>query len=100
MITDSKNGKEAPLLAKLDSMNEEQEDQMQALDSPRLPYPMNSNVIQMAVINKMLPKGFRFEIQEVVKRQMEVHTKKTSGLANYNTKKPEIHNEVRQQRLL
>lgn len=44
------------------------------------------------MLNKMLPKGFKFDIQEVVKRQTDVHMKKTAGLANYQ-RKPEIQNE-------
>lgn len=42
------------------------------------------------MLNKMLPKGFKFDIHEVVKRQTEMHLKKTAGLANYINKKPEI----------
>jgi hypothetical protein len=37
----------------------------------------------MAMINKMLPKGYKFDIHEVVKRNTEAHIKKTAGLANY-----------------
>ena len=49
----------------------------------------------MAMINKMLPKGFKFEIHEVVKRYTDAHMKKTAGLANY-MKRPEIQNEKKQ----
>lgn len=47
------------------------------------------------MLNKMLPKGFKFELTDVVQRQMEQLKKKTSGLANYQIKKPEIQNEVK-----
>lgn len=30
-----------------------------------------ANLLQIAVINKMLPKGFKFELYETVKRQNE-----------------------------
>jgi hypothetical protein len=40
---------------------------------PRLPHHINANVIQMAVINKMLPKGFKFDLFEIVKRQSDMH---------------------------
>lgn len=64
------------------------------------PHHMNANVLQMAMINKMLPKGFKFEIYDVVKRQTDIHQKKTSGLANYIVKKPEIQNEKKQQKII
>ena len=51
-----------------------------------------ANTLQMAVINKMLPKGFKFENFEAVKRTSDMHMKK-AGLANFATKKPEIQNE-------
>ena len=31
-------------------------------------YHINANVNQIAMLNKMLPKGFKFDIQEVIKR--------------------------------
>lgn len=30
-----------------------------------------ANLLQIAVINKMLPKGFRFELFDTVKRQVD-----------------------------
>lgn len=32
---------------------------------------LNANILQVAVINKMLPKGFKFELLDNVKRQVE-----------------------------
>ena len=52
-----------------------------------------ANTLQMAVINKLLPKGFKFENFETVKRTSDMHMKKAAGLANYANKKPEIQNE-------
>lgn len=54
---------------------------------------MNANVLQMAVINKMLPKGYKFELLETVQRLMEANRKRNAGLANYQIKRPEIQNE-------
>jgi hypothetical protein len=54
----------------------------------------------MAMLNKMLPKEFRFDLYEVVKRQSEMHQKKTAGLSNYIVKKPEIQNEKKQQKII
>ena len=42
------------------------------------------------MLNKMLPKGYKFDLHEIVKRETEKHLKRTAGLANYVTKKPEI----------
>ena len=67
---------------------------------PRLPHHINANVIQMAVINKMLPKGFKFDLFEIVKRQSDMHQKKTAGLANFSVKKTEIQNEIKQQKII
>lgn len=50
----------------------------------------------MALLNKMLAKGFKFEIYDIVKRQTDQLNKKTLGLANYMNKKPEIQNELKQ----
>jgi len=48
------------------------------------------------MLNKMLPKGFKFDILDIVKRQTEIHMKKNAGLVNYNmNKKPEIQNETK-----
>ncbi len=47
------------------------------------------------MLNKMLPKGYRFDLQELVAKVAEQHKKKTIGLANY-TKRIEIQNEVKQ----
>lgn len=58
-----------------------------------------TSTLKIAMLNKMLPKGFRFELTEVVQKQMEQLKKKTSGLANYQVKKPEIQNEVKQQKI-
>ena len=44
----------------------------------------------MAIINKMLPKGFKFEVLETVQRMMESNRKRNAGLANYQLKRPEI----------
>jgi hypothetical protein len=33
-----------------------------------------ANILQVAVINKMLPKGFKFELQDTIKRQAESST--------------------------
>jgi len=38
----------------------------------------------------MIPKGFKFDVHEYVKRESEKHNKRTAGLANYASKKPEI----------
>ena len=46
----------------------------------------------------MLPKGYKFDILELVTKAVDLLKKKTSGYANYN-KKPEIQNEVKQQRI-
>ena len=46
----------------------------------------------------MLPKGFKFDVLEYVSKAVDQHRKKTNGYANYN-KKPEIQNEVKQQRI-
>lgn len=54
---------------------------------------INANVLQMAIINKMLPKGYKFELLETVQRMMEANKKRNAGLANYQIKKPEIQNE-------
>ncbi len=51
------------------------------------------------MINKMLPKGYRFEVYDVVKRQMEAHQKRIAGQANYQYKRPEIQNEIKQQKI-
>jgi len=51
------------------------------------------------MINKMLPKGFKFEVLDVVVRQTQVHYKRTAGLANHAGKKAEIQNEVKQQKI-
>jgi len=37
------------------------------------PHHLMANVLQMAIINKMLAKGFKFEIYDVVKRQTDIH---------------------------
>jgi hypothetical protein len=42
------------------------------------------------MLNKMLPKSFKFDILDIIKRQTEQHLKKTAGLANFMAKKPEI----------
>lgn len=47
------------------------------------PHYILANVMQMALINKMMPKGFKFELYEVVKRQTDLHSKKTTGLVNF-----------------
>lgn len=48
----------------------------------------------------MLPKGYKFEILEVVQKMMEANRKRNAGLANYQIKKPEIQNEKKMQRIL
>lgn len=45
----------------------------------------------------MLPKGYKFELLELVEKQMELQRKKTVGLANYQ--RPEIQNEVKMQKI-
>jgi len=57
-------------------------------------------VYQIAMLNKMIPKGFKFDILDVVRRQTEIHMKKTAGLVNYMNKKPEIQNETKQKKLI
>lgn len=47
------------------------------------------------MLNKMLPKGFKFDVLDLVKRQTEIHMKKTAGLVNHMNKKPEIQNEMK-----
>jgi hypothetical protein len=37
----------------------------------------------MALINKMMPKGFKFELMDVLEKTLEQHRKKNVGLANY-----------------
>jgi hypothetical protein len=64
------------------------------------PFHINANAFQMAMINKMLPKGFKFDVWDVVLRQMEVHHKKIAGLANYHNRKPEIQNELKTQKFI
>lgn len=44
---------------------------------------IDANAYQIAMINKMLPKGFKFDVHELVKKAQELHSKKTSCLANY-----------------
>ena len=56
---------------------------------------ITANALHVAVLNKMLPKGYKFDILELVSKAVDQHKKKTSGYANYN-KKPEIQNEVKQ----
>lgn len=65
-----------------------------------LSHHLNANVLQMAVINKMLPKGYKFELLETVQRLMEANRKRNAGLANYQIKRPEIQNEKKQQRIM
>lgn len=45
----------------------------------------------------MLPKGYKFDLLELVERQMELQRKKTVGLANYQ--RPEIQNEIKMQKI-
>jgi hypothetical protein len=44
---------------------------------------LDANAYQIAMINKMVPKGFKFDVHELVKKAQELHSKKTSCLANY-----------------
>ena len=45
----------------------------------------------------MLPKGYKFDLLELVEKQMELQRKKNVGLANYQ--RPEIQNEVKMQKI-
>ena len=64
------------------------------------PFHINANVFQIAMLNKMLPKGYKFDILDVIRRQTEIHMKKTAGMVNYMNKKPEIQNELKQKKLI
>lgn len=44
---------------------------------------IEANAYQIAILNKMLPKGFKFDLHELVKKSQELHSKKTNCLANY-----------------
>ena len=55
----------------------------------------------MAMLNKLLPKGYKFDFLDVIRRQMEVHQKRVSSLANYNkSKQQEIQNEVKTKKIM
>ena len=68
-------------------------------DTPLAPHHMYANVLKISVLNKMLPKGYKFDLLEVVQKQMELQRKKTIGLANYQVKRPEIQNEIKAQKI-
>ena len=52
------------------------------------------------MINKMLPKCCKFDLYDLIKKQMEIHQKKTAGLANFGYKRAElIQNEKKQQKI-
>ena len=61
------------------SVKEEQPEE----ETDPLIYHLKANALTIAMINKMLPKGFKFDVLEVVHRQTLVHLKRTGGLANH-----------------
>lgn len=59
------------VLFRVDSVNKQQEEtkELEMVPQHDEQRDLIANLLQIAVINKMLPKGFRFELLDTVKRQ-------------------------------
>jgi hypothetical protein len=47
---------------------EDEEPEEMAEPEPMMPFHLRANVFQIAMINKMLPKAYKFDLTEVIKR--------------------------------
>ena len=47
------------------------QDSLERAEEPPKDRVLVANLLQVAVINKLLPKGFKFELQDIMKRQQE-----------------------------
>ena len=65
------------------------------MDCPTEAHHIYVNSYKIAMLNRMVPKGFKFDVLEQVTKSVELAKKKTNGLANHN-KRAEIQNEVKQ----